>query len=91
MQERASLWRVEVAVLPKTGVNDPEGEAILGGLRSLGFDAVRQVRAGRLFTLEVLAGSAGEASEQAATMAERLLANPVIQVFEIERVDRVES
>ncbi len=91
MQERAVLWRVEVAVLPKDGVNDPEGEAILGGLHSLGFDAVRRVRAGRRFTLEVLAGSAAEASQQAFRMAERLLANPVIQVFQIERVDRVET
>lgn len=87
----AGLWRVFVIVLPKPGVNDPEGEAILGGLHGLGFDQVRQARAGRLFALEVAASSAIEATAQATAMAERLLANPVIQVYGIDRVEAADG
>jgi phosphoribosylformylglycinamidine synthase len=83
-------WRVEVAVVPKAGVNDPEGEAILGGLHSLGFADVQRVRAGRLFTLELEAESEGTAAARATEMAERLLANPVIQSFAIGRIKRAE-
>lgn len=87
--QSAQVWRVFVTVLPKAGVNDPEGEAILGGLRGLGFDQVRQTRAGRLFEVELAAGSESEAAAQATAMAERLLANPVIQWFEIDRIEPV--
>lgn len=82
-------WSVEVAVLPRAGVNDPEGEAILGGLQSLGFAEVRQVRAGSLFRLEMTAATEAEVALQATAMAERLLANPVIQSFEVRGIDRV--
>jgi phosphoribosylformylglycinamidine synthase PurS subunit len=85
----AGRWAVEVAVLPRAGVNDPEGEAILGGLHSLGFAGVDQVRAGRLFRLELTAATEDDAFVQATAMAERLLANPVIQSFDVRRVERV--
>jgi phosphoribosylformylglycinamidine synthase len=78
-----------VAVVPKAGVNDPEGEAILGGLASLGFDEVEAVRAGRLYVLELTAASEAEATGQATTMADRLLANPVIQSFTVVRAERL--
>ena len=90
MADGGERWRVEVAVVPKAGVNDPEGEAILGGLHSLGFADVQRVRAGRLFTLELEAQSEETATARATVMAERLLANPVIQSFAIERVERAE-
>jgi phosphoribosylformylglycinamidine synthase len=83
-------WRVEVSVVPKAGVNDPEGEAILGGLQSLGFAEVERVRAGRLFMIELDAASDVVASARAREMAERLLANPVIQSFAIGRIERAE-
>ncbi len=86
-----AIWRVLVTVLPKAGVNDPEGEAIRGGLHGLGFDQVRGVWAGRLYMIEVAASSADEASAQATAMAERLLANPVIQRYAIDRVERVDE
>jgi phosphoribosylformylglycinamidine synthase len=83
-------WRIAVTVVPKAGVNDPEGEAILGGLHSLGFGDVHRVRAGRLFTLEVEAESDLAAAARATLMAERLLANTVIQSFAIDRIERAE-
>ncbi len=79
-------WTVEVVVVPKEGVTDPEGEAILGGLRSLGYTAVRRARSGRFFTLTVSAPDADAAREDASRMADRLLANPVIQTFRVESV-----
>src|SRR5262245_61682644 len=79
-------WTVEVVVIPKEGVNDPEGEAILGGLRSLGYSAVTRAQAGRFFTLTLSARDEEAASAEAARMADRLLANPVIQSYRIESV-----
>jgi phosphoribosylformylglycinamidine synthase len=79
-------WTVEVVVVPKEGVNDPEGEAILGGLRSLGYSAVTRAQSGRFFTLTLAARDAEAARSDAARMADQLLANPVIQTFRIESV-----
>jgi len=81
-----STWDVDVIVMPKTGVNDPEGEAIRGGLKMLGYDSVAKVRAGRMIKLQIAATSSEEACAQASAMADKLLANPVIEVFEVEVV-----
>jgi phosphoribosylformylglycinamidine synthase len=79
-------WIVEVVVVPKEGVNDPEGEAILGGLRSLGYAGVERAQSGRFFTLTLSALDDLAARTEAETMADRLLANPVIQAYRIESV-----
>jgi phosphoribosylformylglycinamidine synthase len=73
-----------VTVLPKTGVNDPEGEAILGGLHQLGYGEVIRVRAGRIFHVVLEARDEAAALEQANRMADQLLANPVIEQFSVE-------
>lgn len=86
LKDTMPQWIVEVVVVPKDGVNDPEGEAILGGLRSLGYSAVQRARSGRFFTLSIEAASADAARADAARMADQLLANPVIQTFRIESV-----
>ena len=76
-------WQIDVVIMPKPGVNDPEGESILGGLHSLGYDEVRRVRSGKTIHLEVTAPSEVAARDRAAAMADRLLANPVIEVYEV--------
>ena len=76
-------WCVDVVVMPKPGVNDPEGEAILGGLRSLGYQEVERVRSGKTIHLEVAAADEAAARARASEMAERLLANPVIEVYNV--------
>ncbi len=78
-----STWDVDVIVMPKAGVNDPEGEAIRGGLKMLGYGSVSRVRAGRMIKLQLEATSADAASAMASEMADKLLANPVIEVFEV--------
>jgi len=75
--------RVTVLVRPKQGILDPQGEAVQGLLRKLGF-SVGGARVGRLVDLEVDAPTAQEARSQAERMCQELLANPLIESFEIE-------
>jgi phosphoribosylformylglycinamidine synthase subunit PurS len=78
--------KATVLVRPKTGILDPQGEAVGGSLRKLGF-AVGGARVGRLIDLEVEAGSAEDARVQVERMCEQLLANPLIESVEIELTD----
>jgi phosphoribosylformylglycinamidine synthase subunit PurS len=73
----------EVRVMLKPSVNDPQGLSIRNALRTLGFDAVRDVRAGKLIFVTVDAPDEPSAREAAAAMAEKLLANPVIETYEV--------
>ncbi len=75
--------KVTVLVRPKQGILDPQGEAVQGSLRKLGF-AVGGARVGRLVDLEVDAASSQEAKAQVERMCQELLANPLIESFEIE-------
>ena len=75
--------RVTVLVRPKEGILDPQGEAVGGSLRKLGF-AVGGARVGRLVDLEVEATSPDEARTQVERMCQELLANPLIESFEVE-------
>ena len=74
--------KVTVLVRPKHGILDPQGEAVQGSLRKLGF-AVADARVGRLVDLEVDAASSEEARAQVERMCHELLANPLIERFEI--------
>lgn len=72
--------------MPKAGVNDPEGEAIRGGLESLGYTGVERVRSGKHYRLRLSAPDADDARATAEDMASKLLSNPVIQTYVIESV-----
>ena len=78
--------RATVLVRPKAGILDPQGEAVGGSLRKLGF-AVGGARVGRLIDLELDAGSAEDARAQVERMCQQLLANPLIESVEIEVKD----
>jgi phosphoribosylformylglycinamidine synthase subunit PurS len=75
--------RATVLVRPKGGILDPQGEAVERSLRQLGFE-VGEARVGRLIDLEVDAPSPEEARTQLERMCENLLANPLIESYEIE-------
>jgi phosphoribosylformylglycinamidine synthase subunit PurS len=75
--------KATVLVRPKPGILDPQGEAVESSLRQLGFP-VAEARVGRLVDLDVEAGDAEEARAKLAEMCERLLANPLIESYEIE-------
>ena len=75
------MTRVRVLIRPKAGILDPQGQAVERALPALGFDGVSHVHVGRLVELDVPdASRVGE-------MCERLLANPLIEDYQIERPD----
>ena len=75
--------RATVLVRPKPGILDPQGEAVQGSLRQLGF-AVEQARIGRVVDLELENGDPDRARAELERMCEQLLANPLIESYEIE-------
>ena len=79
--------KATVLVRPKGGILDPQGEAVERSLRQLGFE-VGEARVGRVIDLEVDASTAEEARTQLERMCENLLANPLIESYEIELEDR---
>ena len=78
-----SDFQVEVRVVPREGILDPQGKAVAGALKSLGFDGVDHVHVGRLVTLSLTADSADAAQEAAIGMCRQLLANPVTEDFDV--------
>jgi phosphoribosylformylglycinamidine synthase PurS subunit len=77
-------WLVRVYVLPKAEVLDPQGEAILGALRHLGFAGVDSVRSGRLFELHLVAPDRTAAEAMTREACERLLANTVVESYRFD-------
>jgi phosphoribosylformylglycinamidine synthase PurS subunit len=76
--------RARVIVYPRREVLDPEGKAVLQALGRLGFEEVKEVRVGKSFEIELDAGDAAAASERLEEMCRKLLANQVVEDFEIE-------
>ncbi len=74
--------KARIFVTLKDGVLDPQGQAIEGALAALGFDGVGAVRQGKVFDIELADPADGEARLKA--MCEKLLANTVIEDYEIE-------
>jgi phosphoribosylformylglycinamidine synthase len=70
--------KARVLIRPKEGILDPQGKAVERALPALGFDGVSRVRVGRLVELE--ADSADDLGE----LCEKLLANPLIEDYEIQ-------
>ena len=77
-------YRVSVHITPRRGILDPQGKAVEGALHSLGFEGVSSVRVGRHIVVDTDAPSEDAAIASVTAMCERLLANPVIEDFEIE-------
>ncbi len=78
--------KATVKVRPKQGILDPQGQAVESALGHLGF-AVNDARVGRLVDLELDAATADDARAQVERMCEQLLANPLIESYEIELAD----
>lgn len=69
--------------MPLKELLDPQGKAVMGGLQSLGLSKVNDVRIGKNIYLQIEAGSAEEARQVAEEAGRKLLANPVMEYFEI--------
>ncbi len=76
--------RARVFVTLKPSVFDPQGRTITEALHSLGYGSVEDVRQGKYFELDVAASSPDEARTLAAEVADKLLANPVIESYRVE-------
>ena len=74
--------KATVLVRPKEGILDPQGEAVRGSLQKLGF-AVDSVRVGRVIDVELDADDEAEVRSQVERMCSELLANPLIESFQI--------
>jgi phosphoribosylformylglycinamidine synthase PurS subunit len=75
--------KVEVRVYPRAGVLDPQGKAIEAALARLGHRSVKDVRAGKVFFIEVEGEDAARAEREARSMAEELLANTVVEGYDV--------
>ena len=79
-------FTVQVKVMPLKELLDPQGKAVMTGLGNLGLKAIEDVRIGKNISLQVEANSAEEAKQIAEEASKKLLANPVMEYYEIEIV-----
>jgi phosphoribosylformylglycinamidine synthase len=77
------LFNVQVKVMPLKELLDPQGKAVMGGLGNLGLKAIQDVRVGKNISLQIEAASTDEAKSIAEEASKKLLANPVMEYFEI--------
>lgn len=77
------LFTAQVKVMPLKDLLDPQGKAVLGGLQNLEITKVADVRIGKHIDLQIEAENKEEAIEIATEAAKKLLANPVMEMFEV--------
>jgi phosphoribosylformylglycinamidine synthase len=78
--------RARISVKLKPDVLDVQGKTVERGVNDLGFTSVENVRVGKLIELDINSASAQEAHRIALELCEKLLVNPVIEIFEIEEI-----
>lgn len=78
------IFQVQIKVMPLKDLLDPQGKAVLGGLHNLGMTGVKDVRVGKHITLQIEVANEAAAKEIAETASKQLLANAVMEYFEIE-------
>lgn len=76
-------FSVQVKVMPLKELLDPQGKAVMTGLGNLGLKKIEDVRIGKNISLQIEAGSEEEAKQLAEEASKKLLANPVMEYFEI--------
>jgi phosphoribosylformylglycinamidine synthase subunit PurS len=77
------MYTAHITIMPLNNLLDPQGKAVLGGLENLGLNQVKDVRIGKKITLEIDATTKEEAHQIAETATKKLLANAVMEQFEI--------
>lgn len=77
------MFTAEIKVMPLKELLDPQGKAVLGGLSNLGINTVNDVRIGKHIQLQIEASSKEEANAVANDAANKLLANPVMEQFQV--------
>jgi len=79
--------KARVSITLKRGILDPQGQAVLHALGSLGYTGVKEVRVGKLIELELTTNDQPAAEVQVKAMCERLLANTIIEEYRVELLD----
>ena len=77
------MYTVQIKVMPLKELLDPQGKAVMSGLQNLGLSGVEDVRIGKNITLQVNAESLDRAQSIAEEASKKLLANPVMEYFEV--------
>lgn len=80
------VFTIQIKVMPLKDLLDPQGKAVLGGLHNLGYSQVQDVRVGKHITLQIEANSEEEAKTIATQTAKDLLANLVMEEFEVTSI-----
>ena len=80
-------YHVQIKVMPLKDLLDPQGKAVLGGLLNLGLGNINDVRIGKHITLDIEADSEAAANQIAEEASKKLLANPVMEFYEIEIIN----
>lgn len=80
-------YNVQIKVMPLKDLLDPQGKAVMGSLQNLGLQGVQDVRIGKHITLQIDATTESDARSVAEDAARKLLANPVMEFYEIEMVN----
>ena len=76
-------YTVQITVMPLKELLDPQGKAVMNGLQNLGLSKVEDVRIGKNITLQIDADSEEKAKQIAEEASKKLLANPVMEYYEI--------
>ena len=76
-------YTVKIKVMPLKDLLDPQGKAVMGGLQNLGLNSITDLRIGKHIDLQIEANSEAEALTSAEDAAKKLLANPVMEVYEL--------
>ncbi|MES2776286.1 MAG: phosphoribosylformylglycinamidine synthase subunit PurS [Bacteroidota bacterium] len=77
------IFTAHITIMPLKELLDPQGKAVMGGLGNLGINSIQDVRIGKHITLQVEADDAAQAKEIAETATTKLLANQVMEQYEI--------
>jgi len=77
------MYTATVKVMPHPELLDPQGKAVMGGLLNLGLQSVTDVRIGKQIELKIDAATLEEAKQMAEEAAKKLLANPVMEMYEV--------
>lgn len=77
------IYTAHITIMPLKDLLDPQGKAVMAGLSSLGLDSIKDVRIGKHITLQISADSAESAKAIAGEATQKLLANPVMEQYEI--------
>tara|TARA_Y100001960_G_C14373386_1_gene680256 strand:+ start:124 stop:381 length:258 start_codon:yes stop_codon:yes gene_type:complete len=83
----SNIFLANIRVVLKETVSDPQGATIMAGLKTLGFDSVQDLRAGKFLQVRITANDPQSAREQVAQMCNKLLANPVIEEYDFDIED----